>query len=323
VLKNLSPTAILGTHGSLGKARAPVGATETVMACNGNRFGFTIRAPERQRVPLTQNVFTESILMTDLTGKTAVVTGGASGIGRAAAVLLAQRAAKVIVADYSPLTENGELFASLGIESRQCDVRCVSELQDLMDFAATFSGRIDILVNNAGVGMVKQIDEVTEEDWDRTLDTNLKSAFFGSRYALQYMTHDAAGGSIINIASNAGILPRAHDPVYSISKQAIVGLTKALGLCHSKDKVRVNAICPGPVGGTRMMDAEMQRFEDMDVAEQSLIAASPLARAHGRMITPAEVAESILYLASDAAAMVSGTLVTIDGGKSLGVPPRI
>ncbi|MFP6765303.1 MAG: SDR family oxidoreductase [Planctomycetaceae bacterium] len=260
--------------------------------------------------------------MTDLTGKTAVVTGGASGIGRAGAQLLAERAAKVIVADYSPLTENDELFARLGIESRQCDVRRESELRGLMDFAATFSGRIDILVNNAGVGMVKQIDQVTEEDWDRTLDTNLKSAFFGSKHALRYMTHDGAGGSIINIASNAGILPRAHDPVYSISKQAIVGLTRALGLCHSRDRVRVNAICPGPVGGTRMMDEEMQRFENVDSATQSLIEASPLAKALGRMITPEEVAQSILYLASDAAAMVSGTLITIDGGKALGVPPR-
>jgi len=260
--------------------------------------------------------------MTDLTGKTAVVTGGASGIGRAGARLLAEHGAKVVVADYSPLAENVEPFAQLGIESRQCDVRSGVELKELMDFAATFSGRIDILVNNAGIGMVKQIDEVSEEDWDRAIDTNVKSAFFGSKHALRHMTHDGGGGSIINMASNAGILPRVQDPVYSISKLAIVGLTKSLGLCHSKDRVRFNAICPGPVGGTRMMDEEMARYEDLDTATQSLIAASPLARAHGRMITPEEVAQSILFLASDASEMISGTLITIDGGKALGVPPK-
>lgn len=260
--------------------------------------------------------------MTDLTRKTAVVTGGASGIGRAGARLLAEHGAKVVVADFSPLAENDEPFRQLGIEARQCDVRNEAELKQLMDFAATISGRIDILVNNAGIGMVKQIDEVTEEDWDRTIDTNLKSAFFGSKHALRYMTHDGAGGSIINIASNAGILPRVQDPVYSISKLAIVGLTKSLGLCHSKDRVRFNAICPGPVGGTRMNDQEMQRYADEDTATQTLISASPLARALGRMITPEEVAQSILYLASDASMMVSGTLITIDGAKSLGVPPQ-
>jgi NAD(P)-dependent dehydrogenase (short-subunit alcohol dehydrogenase family) len=260
--------------------------------------------------------------MTDLTGRTAVVTGGASGIGRAGALLLAEHGAKVVVADFSPLAENDEPFAKLGIESRQCDVRREAELKELMDFAATFSGRIDILVNNAGVGMVKQIDEVTEEDWDRVLDTNLKSAFFGSKHALRHMTHDGQGGSIINMASNAGILPRAQDPVYSISKLAIVGLTRSLGLCHSKDRVRFNAICPGPVGATRMMDETIAEFDDLDTAAQALIGASPLARALGRMITPEEVAQSILFLASDAAAMISGTLITIDGGKALGVPPQ-
>ena len=256
--------------------------------------------------------------MTDLTGKTAVITGGASGIGRAGALLLAEHGAKVVVADFAPLAENDELFAKLGIESRQCDVRRETELKKLMNFAATFN----ILVNNAGVGMVKQIDQVSEEDWDRVLDTNLKSAFFGSKHALRHMTHDGHGGSIINMASNAGILPRAQDPVYSISKLAIVGLTRSLGLCHSKDKVRFNAICPGPVGGTRMMDETIAEFDDLDTATQALIGASPLARALGRMITPEEVAQSILFLASDAAAMISGTLITIDGGKALGVPPQ-
>jgi NAD(P)-dependent dehydrogenase (short-subunit alcohol dehydrogenase family) len=259
----------------------------------------------------------------DLAGRTAVVTGGASGIGRATAVLLARHGAIVTIGDYSLRDENIELFSELGIQQQQCDVRSEAELEKLINQAASSTGRLDILVNNAGIGMVKQIDEVTEEDWDRTIDTNLKSAFFGSKHAIRWMTKDGQGGAIVNIASNAGILPRAHDPVYSISKLACTGLTRSLGLCHSKDKIRVNAVCPGPVGDTGMMNDDLDKFEDREAAILQFIEPSPIARAHARMISPEEVAQAVLYLVSDAAIMVSGTMLTIDGGKSLGVPPSI
>jgi NAD(P)-dependent dehydrogenase (short-subunit alcohol dehydrogenase family) len=131
------------------------------------------------------------------------------------------------------------------------------------------------------------------------------------------------GGSIVNTASNAGLLPRAHDPVYSISKQALVGLTKSLALCHSMDRIRINAVCPGPVGETGMVNADLDQAVDRDAAARKYIAASPLAQAWGRMIAPEEVAESIFYLVSDAALMVTGTCIAIDGGKSLGVPPSV
>lgn len=259
---------------------------------------------------------------TDLSDRVAVVTGGASGIGRAVAAVLAESGARVVVGDYSLLSENDEPFSALGIEQRVCDVRSESELKNLMNHAATLTGRIDILVNNAGVGMVKQIDEVTEDDWDACIDTNLKAAFFGCKHAIRHMTADGQGGSIINVSSNAGILPRAHDPVYSISKLALSGLTKSLALCHSKDRIRINGVCPGPVGGTRMIESEIDMADDRNAAILGLIAASPLARANGRMIDVDEIAQAVLYLASDAAIMVTGTLIAIDGGKSLGVPPQ-
>lgn len=227
-----------------------------------------------------------------------------------------------MIGDFSPLAENEAIFAELGIQQRECDVRREANLKQFIDEAAEQTGRIDILVNNAGIGMVKQIGDVTEDDWERCLDTNLKAAFFGCKHAIRHMTHDGQGGAIVNMASNAGILPRAHDPVYSISKLAIVGLTKSLGLCHARDRVRINAVCPGPVGETRMMDAELDASGDREAAIQSVIQASPGATAHGRMISPAEIAQAVLYLVSDAAIMVTGTLITIDGGKSLGVPPE-
>lgn len=258
----------------------------------------------------------------DFSGRTVVVTGGASGIGRATALLFAQQGARVFVGDFSPLAENGTVFAELGIGQLRCDVRVEADLNRLIDQAAAESGGLHVLVNNAGIGMVKQITDVSEADWDACIDTNLKGAFFGCKHAIRHMQR-AGGGAIVNVASNAGLLPRSHDPVYSISKGALLSLTKSLALCHAKDRIRINAVCPGPVGDTRMMNDDLDQAPDREAATQRMITASPLANAFSRMIMPEEVAQAILYLASDSAAMVTGTAVAIDGGKSLGVPPVV
>jgi NAD(P)-dependent dehydrogenase (short-subunit alcohol dehydrogenase family) len=257
----------------------------------------------------------------NMNDRVAVVTGGASGIGRATAVLLAQHGARVFVGDYDPDDTNREQFETLGITQIRCDVRVEQDIRRLIDEAVTTAGRLDVLVNNAGVGLVKPITAVSEDEWDRVLDTNLKGAFFASKHAIPHL-HAAGGGAIVNMASNAGLLPRAHDPVYSISKGALIAMTKSLALCHAADRIRINAVCPGPVEATRMMEADLMAADDRAAAEQSFIAASPLARAHNRFITPDEVARAVLYLASDAASMVTGTSIGIDGGKSLGVPPK-
>jgi NAD(P)-dependent dehydrogenase (short-subunit alcohol dehydrogenase family) len=224
------------------------------------------------------------------------------------------------VGDYDPLPDTTSEFRESGIIQRRCDVRSEADVRDLIMAAADLDGRLDILVNNAGIGMVKPITEVMEEEWDACLDTNLKGAFLCCKHAIPLMRR-RGGGTIVNIASNAGLLPRAHDPVYSISKAALVALTRSLALCHSVDRIRVNAVCPGPVGNTRMMNADLDRASDRAATSERIIRASPLARAFGRMIDPQEVAQAVLYLASDAAAMVTGTALAIDGGKSLGVPP--
>jgi NAD(P)-dependent dehydrogenase (short-subunit alcohol dehydrogenase family) len=254
-------------------------------------------------------------------GRTAVVTGGADGIGRATAVRLALGGARVFTGDIQSRPENVERFAKLGITSIPCDVCSEAQVKQLIETAFAAQDRLDILVNNAGIGLVKQIPDVTEEEWDRCLDTNFKAAFLTAKHAIGLM-RSSGGGSIINVSSNAGILPRAHDPVYSTSKGALVALTRSLALCHARDKIRVNAVCPGPVGDTGMMNADLKKAVDPQALADQMIDASPMAKAYRRMITPDEVAEAICYLASDAAVMVTGTSVAIDGGKSLGVPPK-
>jgi len=225
----------------------------------------------------------------------------------------------------------GDVFYSANAKSELCragvfcsiiDVCATVQLDELIQQAVDATGRLDVLVNNAGVGLVKQIGEVSEADWNKVLDTNLKAAFFGCKAAVAVMASQETGGCIVNVASNAGLLPRAHDPVYSISKMALVALTRSLALCHSKDRIRVNCVCPGPVENTQMIAENFENRNDHDQVVRELISASPLANAWDCMVSPDEIGESIVYLASKAARMVTGTSIAIDGGKSLGVPPN-
>lgn len=254
--------------------------------------------------------------------RTSLITGGASGIGAATALQLAALGDRVFVSDIDFPAESRLRFAELGIETSLCDVTKEQDVARWIDAAARATGRVDVIVNSAGVGLVKPITEVTEAEWDLVMDVNLKGAFLTAKHAIPHL-RQAGGGVLVNIASNAGLLPRAHDPVYSISKGAVVALTKSLALCHASERIRVNAVCPGPVGETRMMEAGLASAPDRDAAIRSLLAASPMAHATGRMIHPDEVAAAVVYLASEAALFVTGCCVTIDGGKSLGVPPTL
>lgn len=249
-----------------------------------------------------------------------IVTGGSSGIGLASAFWFAQRGANVFVADVDRLAESARTFESLGVRLSLCDVRDESAVEPFVRSVVQLAGRVDVLVNNAGVEAVGPITAIRVEDWDRCLDTNLKGAFLFCKHVIPAMAE--RGGAIVNVASNAGILPRAHDPVYCISKAGLVMLTKALALAHAPQRIRVNAVCPGPVRDTRMMERDLEQAPDKSAKIRQLIDASPLSAAWGRMATPEEIADAIGYLADDSAAMVTGTVLAIDGGKSLGVPPK-
>ena len=173
------------------------------------------------------------------------MTGGASGIGRATALLLAQHGAGVFVGDYQLRSENDASFQAAGIHQERCDVRRNEDVARLVSTAVSVAGGVDILVNNAGITMVRQIPATSEADWDACLDTNFKSAFLLARGVIPSM-QARGGGVIVNISSNAGLLPRAHDPVYSTSKGALIALTRSFALSHAPIESASMPCVPAP-----------------------------------------------------------------------------
>jgi NAD(P)-dependent dehydrogenase (short-subunit alcohol dehydrogenase family) len=255
----------------------------------------------------------------ELAGRVAVVTGGATGIGLATARALAADGAAVYVAarDIDRARRVAAAASDRGLDLRAVEM----DVSDAEAVAAAFleidaAGRLDIVVNNAGIDMVGRVEALSEADWDAALDTNLKGAFLVARQAIPPM-RSSGGGVIVNVASNAGLVARADEPAYSTSKAGLLMLTRSLARAHAADLIRVNAVCPGPVRDTGIMDRNLAEAPDPVAALASYLNKAPLAAAWGRLIDPDEVAALIRYLCSDAAAMITGATVTIDGGKSL------
>jgi NAD(P)-dependent dehydrogenase (short-subunit alcohol dehydrogenase family) len=257
-----------------------------------------------------------------LADRVALVTGGASGIGLATAVALASDGATVFMGVRD--TAHGRSVAA-DAASRSLDVRVVAmDVSDARSVADGFdeidaAGRLDIVVNNAGMDMVGRAETLSEIDWDQCLDTNLKGPFLVARQAIPRM-RATGGGVIVNVSSNAGLVARADEPAYSTSKAGLLMLTRSLARAHAEDRIRVNAVCPGPVGDTAIMDRNLARAPDRSAALESYLRKSPLAAAWGRLIDPGEVAALIRFLCSDVAVMITGATITIDGGKSLDGP---
>jgi NAD(P)-dependent dehydrogenase (short-subunit alcohol dehydrogenase family) len=251
-----------------------------------------------------------------LRGKVALVTGGASGIGRATALLFAREGAALIVVDLneSAGVEAVREISAIGTQAKflKADVSRSDDCKRVVESSlAEFAG-IDILFNNAGIVRRATVLDLSEEDWDRVMDVNVKSIFLMSRLVIPIMARNG-GGSIINTASGWGLTGGAKAAVYCASKGAVVLLTRAMAVDHGPENIRVNCICPGDID-TSMLHKEREQLGEP--ADRFLTDAAR--RPMGRIGKPEEIAQAALYLASDASSFVTGTALVVDGGGLAG-----
>lgn len=254
--------------------------------------------------------------MGSLTEKRAVITGGASGIGKATALLFAREGAAVWVVD---LDEAGGQAVVEGIVSEggqavfvPGDVTHAADCQRAVEETICHLGGLDVLVNCAGIIRRATVLETTVTEWDEVMAVNVKSVFLLSKYAIPIMA-EAGGGAIINVSSGWGLVGGPRAAAYCASKGAVVQLTKSMALDHGAQNIRVNCICPGDTDTPMLRDEARQLGEP---AEQFLAEAAE--RPLGRIGTPEDIAQAALYLASEASSFVTGTTLVVDGGGLAG-----
>jgi NAD(P)-dependent dehydrogenase (short-subunit alcohol dehydrogenase family) len=247
-----------------------------------------------------------------LRGKVAIVTGAASGIGRASAITFAREGARVVVADRNK--NAGEATAAAiqaeGFEAffAAVDVAREADIRTMADNTIARWGRIDILFNNAGVVMVKPLEQMTEDEWDSVMAINVKSVFLAVKHAVPHM-RQSGGGVILNTGSIGSFTGQLGTPVYSASKGAIALLTKSLALDYGRDGIRVNCLCPG-ITDTAMLREHMGHGSEAEAAIRTRLARVPT----GKILSPEDVARAALYLVSDDSIGITGILHVIDGG---------
>ncbi|MFM2186116.1 MAG: hypothetical protein RIR43_688 [Pseudomonadota bacterium] len=250
--------------------------------------------------------------MKRLSGKTAIITGAASGFGAEIARLYASEGAKVVIAD---INEAGarEGAGAIGDQARavRCDVTCRADIDAAVALTLSAFGRLDIVVNNAGwTHRNKPLLEVTEDEFDRVYDINVKSIFHMTQAVVPRMRQDG-GGVILNIGSTAGIRPRPGLTWYNGSKGAVNLLSKSMAVELAPMKIRVNCIAP-VIGNTALLESFMG-VPDTPENRAKFIATIPL----GRMSEPGDVARAALFLASDEAAFITGVEFPVDGGRTV------
>lgn len=254
---------------------------------------------------------TPNITHRDMSHKTALVTGGASGIGRATALLFGNRGANVVVADLNleaaqSVANEIEAAGSQAL-AIECDVTNEQAVKAMIDAAAARFGAINCAFNNAGLSAsYTPFHEVTMEDWNRIIAVDLTSVFLCMKYELAHMLSHG-GGAIVNTASGAGFIPAPGQPHYTAAKHGVLGLTKNAAREYASQNIRVNAVCPG-VTNTPMM----QGFIGGDAAMEKMMLDTLPA---GRMGLPEEIAEAVVWLCSDAASFVSGDSMLVDGAS--------
>jgi len=246
-----------------------------------------------------------------LAGKVAVITGGASGMGRATVMRFLAEGAKVVVADFNEksgqvtLTQAKNAGQANNVRFIRTDVAKEADIIAMIDCATSQFGRLDIVFNNAGVGgVIGPVWDITEEEWDYTFDVLTKGVFFGIKHAARVMRQQGQGGSIINTASTAGLSGGSGPLVYSAAKAAVINLTKAAAVQLAPDRIHVNAICPGGIL-TGLTDQG-----NPEAAAKGLDTFQPWPD-HG---VGDDIAGAALFLASDDSRFVTGEALVVDGG---------
>jgi NAD(P)-dependent dehydrogenase (short-subunit alcohol dehydrogenase family) len=243
-------------------------------------------------------------------GKVALITGGASGIGRAASLIFAREGAKVAVADLNleGCDETVAMIKRAGGDafSVKCDVSRTDQVQAMVERVVKTWGRLDCGFNNAGVSPAGgRIGEIPEDDWDRVIAINLTGVWLCMKYELARMVAQG-GGAIVNTASIMGLVGERRTGAYCAAKHGVVGLTKTAALEYANKNIRVNAVCPGSTL-TPMM---LRGFERDPRLEEAYKASHPL----GRLGTPEDIGEAVMWLCSDQASFVTGLALPVDGG---------
>lgn len=243
-------------------------------------------------------------------GKVALVTGAASGIGRASAIAFATEGARVAIIDRTEdaLSQTADAVKATGAQVLviACDISQPEQVEAAINRVVETYGRLDVAFNNAGVeNKAAPVHEIDLAEWDRILDINLRGTFVCMKHELAQMVRQG-GGVVVNTSSGAGVRGVAGGASYAASKHAIIGLTKSAALDYAKHNIRVNAVLPGNIE-TPMMD----RFTDGDI--QKAIDLEPV----GRLGKPEEIADAVLWMSADLGAFVTGSAISVDGGWSL------
>lgn len=252
----------------------------------------------------------------ELAGKVALITGGASGIGRATAELFAREGATVLIADRDGATGELAVAALIAAGARasfiHTDVAVAADCAAAVAAAVSRYGRLDVLFNNAGITRRANVIDTTEQEWDQVMAVNVKSIFLMCKHAVPVMRQQG-GGSIINTASGWGLVGGKDAVSYCASKGAVVILTKAMAVDHGPQNIRVNCVCPGDTD-TPMLRNEAQQLGLEETALVTAGAGRPLMRVG----QPREIAQAVLFLASDRASFVTGDALVVDGGGLAG-----
>jgi len=244
----------------------------------------------------------------DLSGKVAVVTGGAMGIGEAAARKLASAGVSVAILDANASAAE-TTAASIGpsCAAFRCDVSRSPEVEAAISAAVARFGRVDILVSNAGIQDYGDVVSTSEEAWDRLMNINLKGAFFAAKYCVPHLLKQ--GGAIVIVGSVQSMTAIANSVAYVTSKHALLGLTRAMALDYAQKGIRVNCVCPGAID-TPMLRWAASLAPDPD----AVVRTCDRLHAMGRIGKPEEVADAIVYLASPMASFITGAALLVDGG---------